>query len=239
MKKLVFAALFFITFSLPAIAKESHVGHAGHAGHAGHHMGAPMQTMAKTKKTVADKDLYDVSVKMVHAMDVAFISTPDSDFVRAMIPHHQGAIDMAKVVLKHGHDKNIAWLARNIIKAQNAEIYWMRRWLKRSDQPLIVETGNNAMEKSANTPERQSLLAIHHGMHLKMDVALTGDPDYDFVRAMIPHHQGAVDMSGWLLQNGRNPEVKGLAREIMREQRAEIAFMRSWLHHKEKTKCQN
>ena len=56
---------------------------------------------------------------------------PDVDFVMMMIPHHQGAIDMAEVELKYGKDESRKALAREIIKAQQAEIAEMKDWLKK------------------------------------------------------------------------------------------------------------
>ena len=61
-------------------------------------------------------------------------SDPDVAFVRAMIPHHQGAIDMAKAVLAHGKDEQVKAWASQIIKAQEAEIAEMQAWLKEHPQ---------------------------------------------------------------------------------------------------------
>ncbi len=60
---------------------------------------------------------------------------PDAAFVLGMIPHHQGAIDMAQIVLKHGTDHHNHELAQHIIQAQRREISQMREWLKSRNLP--------------------------------------------------------------------------------------------------------
>jgi uncharacterized protein (DUF305 family) len=71
------------------------------------------------------------NAKMHRDMDIAYTGNADVDFVQGMIPHHQGAIDMAKVVLEHGKDAEVRKLAEDVIKAQEGEIAWMRAWLKK------------------------------------------------------------------------------------------------------------
>ena len=62
-------------------------------------------------------------------------------------------------------------------------------------------------------------------MHAEMDVPFTGNPDRDFARMMIPHHQGAIDMALAELRYGKDERLKRLAQEIIVEQQQEIAVM--------------
>jgi uncharacterized protein (DUF305 family) len=64
----------------------------------------------------------DAVARMHAAMNVPFTGDADRDFARMMIPHHQGAIDMALVELRYGKDKRLRRLAQEIIVAQQQEI---------------------------------------------------------------------------------------------------------------------
>lgn len=66
---------------------------------------------------------------MHKGMDIEFTGNADIDFLRGMIPHHQGAVEMAQIQLKYGNDSRTKKLAREIIRAQNLEIFWMQKWL--------------------------------------------------------------------------------------------------------------
>jgi uncharacterized protein (DUF305 family) len=79
------------------------------------------------------------------------------------------------------------------------------------------------------SPSSEAYRKANEAMHKDMDITLTGDSDADFVRGMIPHHRGAVDMAMIVLKYGKDPEIKKLATEIVEAQEKEIAFMEKWL----------
>ncbi len=59
---------------------------------------------------------------MHRAMDIRFTGNADRDFVQGMIPHHEGAIEMARIVLRHGSDPEVRRLAEAVIREQEREI---------------------------------------------------------------------------------------------------------------------
>lgn len=69
------------------------------------------------------------NLAMHAAMDIEFSDNADIDFARGMIGHHQGAIDMARIVLEHGEDPQLRQLAEEVIAAQEAEIHFLRNWI--------------------------------------------------------------------------------------------------------------
>lgn len=78
---------------------------------------------------VASLAMNAVNERMHREMAIEYTGNVDADFVRNMIAHHQGAIDMAKIEASFGKDPNIRELAQNVIKAQEDEVTMMRAWL--------------------------------------------------------------------------------------------------------------
>jgi uncharacterized protein (DUF305 family) len=132
LKKLVTGAALTLALGTAAVA-QSHDQHQSTMNDAS--MQKMMQEiMPKPNDPASTKDFKEVDMKMMRAMDKPFTGMPDVDFVRGMIPHHQGAIDMAKVQLKHGKDPELRKMAERIIADQEREIAEMQTWLKKNQK---------------------------------------------------------------------------------------------------------
>lgn len=104
-----------------ALAQETTTN--AHAGHA--------MTGSESPATMA---YMEANAAMHGAMAIEYSGNPDIDFIRGMIPHHEGAVAMAKIVLEHGSDPEVRKLAEAVIAAQEAEIKWMQDWLAKQPQ---------------------------------------------------------------------------------------------------------
>lgn len=161
---------------------------------------------------------HDRMMEDMHGVELT--GEPDYDFVRGMIPHHQGAIDMAQVLLEAGSDPELLALSEDIIAAQRAEIAEMEAWLEAYGEPRPGDQAADIQAGYQRTNDR---------MMRDMRIEPSGNVDRDFVIGMIPHHEGAIDMARILLQYSDDAELRTLAQEIVREQEREIRDMQAWL----------
>ncbi|PYB77351.1 CopM family metallochaperone [Rhizobium wuzhouense] len=121
-----------VAASLTAVLSTSAVLAQDNTMHQGHDMSSMGQGMMDDSPS--SKAFQEANEKMHKDMAVPLTGNADVDFVRGMIPHHQGAIDMAKIVLEHGKDPEIRKLAEEVIKAQEGEIAMMKDWLSKNGQ---------------------------------------------------------------------------------------------------------
>jgi uncharacterized protein (DUF305 family) len=92
--------------------------------------------------------------------------------------------------------------------------------------------GRSAMGQARNQDESVPSLAfraVNEKMHRDMAIEFTGNVDADFAKAMIAHHQGAIDMAKITVAFGKDPQIRRLAEEVIKAQEAEITTMREWL----------
>lgn len=90
-----------------------------------------MGQAADASASASTKAFQQGGEKMMKDMDAPYTGNADKDFVAHMIPHHQGAVSMAQVELKYGKDPEMRKMARDIIKAQQKEIAFMKKWQAR------------------------------------------------------------------------------------------------------------
>jgi uncharacterized protein (DUF305 family) len=133
-KAIVIAVTGLALFSAVASAQMQHGPGDSHGGMTQGGMAGPTSTQPKGDTGLSSQGFHAANMKMHSAMDIAFTGKTDVDFIKGMIPHHQGAIEMAKVELAFGKDPEVRKLAESVIKAQEAEIAQMQAWLKKNGQ---------------------------------------------------------------------------------------------------------
>jgi uncharacterized protein (DUF305 family) len=133
-----------------------------------------------------------------------------------MVPHHEGAVEMAKIAEERGQRPEIKQLAAAIITTQNAEIKTLNGLAARLEKAGI-EHGE------LGVPEEEM------GMSHDASMLETARPfDREFIDMMIPHHQGAIRMARVEIAEGDNPDAKRLAEAIIQAQTHEIDEMNMW-----------
>jgi uncharacterized protein (DUF305 family) len=139
----------------------------------------------------------------------------DAAFVDAMVPHHEGAVEMAEVALENAEHEEVRTLAREIIDGQQAEI-------ERFGQ-IRDRLGGSPMEGMSEEEMNRTM-----GMTDAQDLAGRRPFDRAFIDAMIPHHESAIEMANVALEESEDPEILEIAQGIVDAQEREIEQMRTW-----------
>ncbi len=143
----------------------------------------------------------------------------DRSFIDAMVPHHRSAIAMAIAAQKAGLTQpDLIGLATNIVDAQQEEIAKMLAWRKQWYGSAKVDPKGAAALGMKRERDGHSQGAG--------DLSMADDVDASFASTMIDHHKGAIAMAELAVTRATHPELKTLARQIIKAQSAEIATMK-------------
>ncbi|MFJ5136706.1 DUF305 domain-containing protein [Streptomyces sp. NPDC088707] len=147
----------------------------------------------------------------------------DVMFAQMMIPHHEQALEMAKLAEGRAEDPEIRKLVTAIEQAQAPEIRKMRAWLKGWGKPESAGHG-------AGGGGGHGMAGMMSEQDMKDLAAVRGKAfDRTFAELMIAHHDGAVAMAKDEQRNGENPTAKALADDVVRTQSDEVAALRKVL----------
>lgn len=136
----------------------------------------------------------------------------DVAFVDAMVPHHEGAVDMSEVALRNGEHEEIRTLAQEIIDAQRAEIETFGQ----------MRDGLEGASTGMSRGEMEGMMGMSDPAELE------GAKPFDkaFIDAMTPHHESAIAMANVALEGSENPEIRQIAENIVSSQERELSQMR-------------
>ncbi|MET9632904.1 DUF305 domain-containing protein [Lentzea sp. NPDC006480] len=142
----------------------------------------------------------------------------DIAFAQQMVPHHEQALEMAKLVPTRSSNDKVRGLAQRIEKAQDPEITRMNGWLK--------EWGSAATQD--HTGHDMAGMMSHEDM-AGLENATGAAFDEQWLDLMIKHHEGAVEMAKTELDQGKDADAKKLAQAIIDGQQQEITEMKDLL----------
>lgn len=151
-----------------------------------------------------------------HASSLKNLGMNEIMFAQGMIPHHQQAIDMSNMALKNGASAEIKKLAKGIISAQQKESSQLKYWLTatKSSMTMDHDMGMSGMLSKGD------LAALKKLKGSKFNTA--------FLKAMIAHHEGALEMVA-LLDGTEIIEAKVMTADILKGQSDEITVMKKLL----------
>lgn len=151
----------------------------------------------------------------------------DVTFAQQMIPHHQQAIEMAELAETRAESQEVKDLVADIAAAQGPEIETMTGWLESWDEDVPAE-GMSGMDHGAMSSDEMTGMMSEEDM-TALGNASSAEFDQMFLRMMIEHHEGAIEMAGTEQEDGHFPDAVDLAGAIIDAQRAEIATMEDLL----------
>ena len=156
----------------------------------------------------------DVETRMNEAMMAAVGTSAADNWVRKMIEHHRGAVDMSRIALAGGVTGDTAKMARLTIDKQGKEI---------TDLEKLVATG--ALDPTGAELYKPASMTMHTGMM----AAKGADLAETYLRKMLAHHQGAVAMSDVALANGATGAVRVQVEKTKADQQMEVAMVEAML----------
>lgn len=182
--------------------------------------------------------LHHTSAQAIPPRRGMMVQELDRHFIEMMIPHHEDAVEMAKLSLSRAQHPEIKKLAATIKTDQTREIEQMQIWYKKwygTEVPVASTTGmgmmgrHHFMSSGGGMETGQRGMSMHPDMKMNLDTLKdAANFDQAFLRKMIPHHQMAVMMSQMVLNKATHPEIRSLAQSIIKSQTKEIEQMRQW-----------
>jgi len=153
-------------------------------------------------------------------------NSADVDYMTNMIPHHQQAAVMTRLVAEKAADEQVRAIAERISVSQEAEVKLMGTWLTKYGKPL---PGNEPSGHAGHgTAEHASMPGMATAEQLNQLRAATGaEFEKMFLKLMIAHHQGALTMAEAQLSGGVETKAQELAQDVITGQSAEIERMRT------------
>jgi uncharacterized protein (DUF305 family) len=154
----------------------------------------------------------------------------DVAFAQGMLPHHTQAITMSSQASERAASAEVKDLAAKIEQAQAPEIDQMNQMLNAWGAPAPQPGSTQMPGMPGMGMGGMSMPGMMNEGQMQQLATLSG-PAFDraFLRMMIEHHTGAVQMAQTELAQGQNPQAKQLAQAIVGEQQAEIAQMQTLL----------
>ena len=160
---------------------------------------------------------FDMGIGMKYDSQSTELNGSEAMFLQMMIPHHQQAILLSDIAISTSKNSEVVKLAKQIKSAQSPEITQMKAWLKSAG---LGEDPGHSMHSMAG------MLSDREIDQLKS--ANGNDFDNLFLKGMIAHHQGAVDMAE-MIENSQNSELKSFGERIKTAQSKEIELMNEML----------